>query len=82
MPRSWITRQHYAHAATAAERILFVACTRARDWVCLSTVQGSEIRELRRLEGLALAGHLIEQEKSLRNVSFEEDDLPEQDAPF
>jgi len=77
-----ITRQHYAHTATAAERILFVACTRARDWVCLSTVQGSEIRELRRLEGLALAGHLIEQEKSLRNVSFEEDDLPEQDAPF
>ncbi len=77
-----ITRQHYAYAATAAERMLFVACTRARDWVCLSTVQGSEIRELRRLEGLALAGHLIEQEKSLRNFSVATDDLPEQDAPF
>lgn len=77
-----ITRQHYAHAATAAERMLFVACTRAREWLCLSTVQGSEIRELRRLESLALAGHLIEQEKPLRNVSFEKEDLPEQDAPF
>jgi superfamily I DNA/RNA helicase len=77
-----ITRQHYAHAATPAERMLFVACTRARDWVCLSTVQGSEIRELRQLEGLILAGHLIEQQTSRRNPSFEQDDLPEQDAPF
>ncbi len=77
-----ITRQHYAHAATGAERMLFVACTRARDWVCLSTVKGSEIRELRCLEGLALAGHLIVQEKSLRDVAFEKEDLPEQDAPF
>lgn len=77
-----ITRQHYAHAPTTAAQMLFVACTSARDWVCLSTVQGSEIRELRRLEGLVLAGHLIEQGMPARNVCFDNDDVLEQDAPF
>lgn len=77
-----ITRQHYAHAATRAEQMLFVACTRAREWVCLSTVRGSEIRELRQLENLASAGHLIEQDRSIGTVSFEDADMPEQDAPF
>lgn len=77
-----ITRQHYAHSPTRAAQMLFVACTRALDWVCLSTVRGSEIRELRQLEGLVAAGRLIEQGTSSKNVCIEHDDLLEQDAPF
>ncbi len=77
-----ITRQHYAHAPTTAAQMLFVACTRALDWVCLSTVQGSELRELGQLEGLVLAGRLIEQGASPKNINVQNDDLLEQDAPF
>lgn len=77
-----ITRQHYAHTPTAAAQMLFVACTRALDWVCLSTVQGSEIKELRQLGGLVSTGRLIEQGASPKNVGLQNDDLLEQDAPF
>ncbi len=77
-----ITRQHYAHTPTAAPQMLFVACTRALDWACLSTVHGSEIRELRQLEGLLSAGHLVEQGTSPKNLRLQNDDPLEQDAPF
>jgi len=77
-----ITRQHYSHVPTTAMRLLFVACTRALDWVCLSTVQGSETRELRLLDELISAGHLAEQHGAARRPSFRHDYLPEEDLPF
>jgi superfamily I DNA/RNA helicase len=77
-----ITRQHYSHVPTTATQLLFVACTRALDWVCLSTVQGSETKELRLLDELISAGHLIEQHGPARRPSFRHDYLPEEDIPF
>jgi superfamily I DNA/RNA helicase len=77
-----ITRQHYSHVPTTAMQLLFVACTRALDWVCLSTVQGSEAKELKSLDELISAGYLAEQHGPTRRPSFRHDCLPEEDLPF
>jgi hypothetical protein len=61
--------------------MLFVACTRALDWVCLSTVQGRETMELEQLDELVKAGQLVEQWGPSR-VPLSYDNWPEEDAPF
>jgi superfamily I DNA/RNA helicase len=77
-----ITRSHYSHAVTQPTRMLFVACTRALDWVCLSTIEGKEIRELAHLAPLVVAGHLAEQRGPIRPAAIRGVDLPVEDAPF
>jgi hypothetical protein len=62
--------------------LLFVACTRALDWVCLSTVEGSEAKELRLLDELISADHLVEQHGPARRPSSRHDYRPEEDLPF
>jgi superfamily I DNA/RNA helicase len=80
VPRT--TRPHYSHAVTQPTRMLFVACTRALDWVCLSTVEGKEIGELEQLAPLVVAGHLTEQRGTPRPRACRESNLPVEDAPF
>ncbi|MGB8952855.1 MAG: UvrD-helicase domain-containing protein [Candidatus Aminicenantales bacterium] len=43
----------------ARERMLFVGVTRARQWVHLSTVRGSECAEIGRLKAAEADGHLV-----------------------
>jgi hypothetical protein len=80
VPRN--TRPHYSHAVTQRTRLLFVACTRALDWACLSTVEGNEIGELEELAPLVVAGHLTEQRGMPRPRACTESNLPVEDAPF
>ena len=57
-----VTGAHYCRRPTAGDKLLFVACTRALDWVCLGTVVGQEPTILSKAHELTVAGHLIEQE--------------------
>jgi superfamily I DNA/RNA helicase len=77
-----ITRQYYVHTLPRPSQMLFVACTRALDWVYLSTVEGREISELQELTGPVSAGFLAEQRGRTSLSMFSHSVAPEEDAPF
>lgn len=80
LPR--ITQNHYTHVGVSPLQMLFVACTRALDWVYLSTVEGSELKELQQLRDLVSAGKLIEQCGRLSVEVAGCCSEPREDAPF
>jgi len=77
-----IVPPHYTHAVAPPAQMLFVACSRAFDWVCLSTIEGKETKELGHLDELLRAGHLVEQRGQATPPALRKGSLPVEDAPF
>lgn len=78
-----ITEANFARHSTAPENLLFVACTRALDWVCLSTVTGQEPDCLGRVSDMIEIGEVIEQDAGIDGVPITEREVvPDEDVPL
>jgi hypothetical protein len=77
-----VTDEEYRRRAISPEKLLFVGCTRALEWVCLSTLAGHEPGALTKAHELAATGQLIEQEVNdgesshIRPEPIAEEELP------
>ncbi|MGQ9681900.1 MAG: UvrD-helicase domain-containing protein [Anaerolineae bacterium] len=56
----WYQGVSYLAGSRSLKQLLFVACSRAREWVCLSTVDQWSIPELDALQPLIEAGGIVE----------------------
>ncbi len=78
-----ITEEHYSRRPIPPEKLLFVACSRALDWACLSTVVGQEPKILLRVRELTAAGHLVEQNaEAYTSSTISLEPVPNEEVPL